>query len=320
MGRDIRTPNGPLSLGVNQPVPGDRSLIITADDYGIGPEVSRAIRELGAEGRLTATVLLVTSPHAATTVQAWRKAGCPVAMGWHPCLTLDGPILTPERVPSLVQTTGKFWSLGAFMRRLCLGQIRSVDLTVELTAQYDRFLELIGRPPQMVNSHQHVQIFPQVGAALCDVLSCRQPLPYLRRIQEPWSMLARVPGARCKRAFLTLLGRRDARRQEALRFPGNHSLAGVADSRSVTDPDYLVRWLRSIPGEVVELACHPGYRDETLIGRDCEPNDGMLERRVLEMQQLREPRFLDTCRQAGFRLLSAEELLPGGRVRRAHVA
>ena len=60
---------------------GKRYLIVTADDYGIGPETSRGILELSLQGRLTATVLLVNSPHVEPAVQAWQQAGRPVQLG-----------------------------------------------------------------------------------------------------------------------------------------------------------------------------------------------------------------------------------------------
>ena len=68
-----------------------RALVVVADDYGIGPATSRAILELAAADRLSASVLLVNSPHAVEAVRQWRAAGgnhC-LTLGWHVCLTMD---------------------------------------------------------------------------------------------------------------------------------------------------------------------------------------------------------------------------------------
>ena len=70
-------------------------MLVTADDFGIGPETSRGILDLAVKGVLTSTVLLVNSPYAAECVGMWRRAGGPIELGWHPCLTLDSPILSP---------------------------------------------------------------------------------------------------------------------------------------------------------------------------------------------------------------------------------
>jgi predicted glycoside hydrolase/deacetylase ChbG (UPF0249 family) len=279
-----------------------RHLLVVADDFGIGPATSRAILELAVEGLVTGTVLLVNSPHAEDAVRAWRKAGRPVELGWHPCLTLDRPVLPAARVPSLVGPDGNFWPLGAFLRRSLAGRLRADEVRAELRAQYRRFFSLVGRPPAVVNSHQHVQLFPPVGAELLDLLGRCKRLPYLRRIREPWSVLARVPGARLKRAVLGWLGRRQARRQDRLGFPGNDWLAGITDPPCVEDPDFHVRWLSRLPGQVVELTCHPGHWDLSLVGRDGTEEDGLLRRRVRERELLRHPSFRLACVRAGFRL------------------
>jgi predicted glycoside hydrolase/deacetylase ChbG (UPF0249 family) len=290
-------------------VDGKRLLIVTADDYGIGPATSQGILELARSGPVTCSVLLVTSPHAEQAVRSWNHAGKPLELGWHPCLTLDRPITPPEQVPSLVNAEGLFWPLGTFVRRLWLGRIQATEIDRELRAQYQRFRDLLGHPPSVINFHHHVQIFPPVGALLHQILASQQPLPYVRRIREPWFSLLRIPGARRKRAFLSLLGAHDARQQERKGLPGNEWLAGVTDPPWVHDPRFLARWLTAMPGQVVELTCHPGYLDSTLLGRDCTPEDGQLQRREQELHLLRHPSFREACGRAGFTVVSPSEFI-----------
>jgi hypothetical protein len=285
-----------------------RFLVVVADDFGIGPATSRAILELAACGVVTGTVLLVNSPHADASIRAWQQAGMPLEMGWHPCLTLDPPVAPPAKVPSLVGPDGCLWPLRRFLTRLHLRQICPEDIATELHAQYQRYLDVVGRPPALVNSHQHTALFGPVSEILLRVLAHWKALPYLRRVREPWSMLCRIPGARVKRVVLSLLGQRDARRQDAAGLPGNDWLAGITDPPWVADAAFFVRWLSHVPGRYVELACHPGYWDDTLIGRDCGPDDGLLQRRVDEFHLLRRPSFLEACRRAGFTLVAPSEL------------
>jgi chitin disaccharide deacetylase len=289
-------------------VAGNRFLIVTADDFGIGPETSRGILDLAAAGRVTNTVLLVNSPFSIAAVHAWRKAGRMLELGWHPCLTLDRPILPINQVPSLVAADGRFHRLGVLACRLVLRQIRQDELTAELAAQYRRFVDLVGHAPSVINTHHHVQVFPMIGAALRKVLREAGGVPYLRRIQESWRTLAHVPGARPKRLFLTALGMVEGRRQARTGLPGNEWLAGITDPSHVHNPQFYAQWLTSIPGRVVELTCHPGYKDESLVDRDCAADDGQQERRVRELELLRQPAFHDVCRQAGFQLVSPTEL------------
>ncbi len=280
-----------------------RRLIITADDFGIGPETSRGILDLAARGAVTATVLLVNSPYAEDAVSAWRRAGAPAALGWHPCLTLDRPVLPACRVPSLVRPDGRFWPLPGFLARLFLGRLLAAEIEAELRAQLRRFGDLVGARPALVATHHHIQIFSPVGAILRELLGWR---PYVRRVREPWGVLARVPGARGKRALLAALGRADARRWDRKGFPGNDCLAGVSDARRRGDPDHLARWLACVPGRVVEWVCHPGHGDQTLAGRDPQQLG-----RADELLLLGHPRVREACRRARF-CVSAPAAVRGG--------
>jgi predicted glycoside hydrolase/deacetylase ChbG (UPF0249 family) len=289
-----------------------RFLVVVADDYGIGPETSRAILELAGRGVVTGAVLLVNSPYASDDVRKWRHSGIPLELGWHPSLTLDPPIAPVARVPSLVGPDGSMWPLGQFLLRLFTGRIKGEHVAAELNSQYDRFIELVGHPPTLVNSHQHTAIFPPVGAILLDVLSRARTKPYMRRVREPWMMLKHIPGARVKRGVLSLLGRHYAQAQDKLGFPGHDWLAGITDPRWVKDPTFFSRWLARVPGRVVELACHPGYYDATLIGRDCGADDGLLQRRVDELKLLNEPGFGEAVRAAGFTPVAPSALTERG--------
>lgn len=292
-----------------------RSLVVTADDFGIGPETTRGILDLAMRGRITATVLLVNSPYAEGAVDSWRQAGRPVELGWHPCLTLDRPICDPAAIPSLVTADGKFPSLAGFLRFWAGRRLCPHELRLELTAQHQRFLELVGSRPAMINSHHHVQVFPPVGAALREVLSSQRPRPYLRRIVEAGATLAGVRGALAKRLFLSSLGLIESRRQREDGFPGNEALIGVTDPPFVHEPDFLEQWLRASSGTHVELTCHPGCLDASLVGRDCRAGDGQLERRVRERDLLQSDSFPQAAHAAGFRIVSPDEFARSADVR-----
>src|SRR5262249_7482868 len=119
-----------------------RFLVVTADDFGIGTETSRGILDLAARGLVTSTVLLVNSPHASESVEHWRQAGSRLELGWHPCLTIDAPVLPASRVPTLVDANGRFPRLGTLLKRLVRGRVNRAEIEAEFRAQYDRFRDL----------------------------------------------------------------------------------------------------------------------------------------------------------------------------------
>jgi hypothetical protein len=101
-----------------------------------------------------------------------------------------------------------------------------------------------------------------------------------------------------------------AGRQQRADFPGNDSLLGIGSpSRAVgqTDPS---TWLKCVTGSVVEMTCHPGLEDRTLLGRDARDFSD-LQRRVQEWQGLRSCALWDACRLAGFRLAAPSEFVHG---------
>lgn len=286
-----------------------RRLIVVADDYGIGPATSAGILRLCHVGAVTGTVLLVNSPFAVDAVRAWRSAAVNADLGWHPCLTIDRPVAPARNVASLTLRDGCFPGLGRLMTWLMMGRCRPSEIVIEFRAQLQRFRDLTGHWPEVVNSHHHIQIFPIVGSALRWVLREAGIRPYLRRIHEPWATLRHVRGARAKRAFLSSLGGPEATRQAADDLPGNDALAGITNPPWVHDPAFFTRWLANTPGDVVELTCHPGDRDETLFGRDARPGDGNVERRVQELALLSDETFGQAIQRAGFTLIRPSEML-----------
>lgn len=287
---------------------GPRYLLVTADDFGVGPETSRGILDLAARGVLTSTVLLVTSPHAAESVGLWRRSGAPLELGWHPCLTLDRPVLPADRVTSLVAADGRFHPHGEFLKRLLRGRIDRVEVEAEFRAQLDRFTDLVGRPPANVNGHHHVHVFGPVGEALRTVLAGVRPAPFVRRVVEPWRTLATVRGARLKRLVLSRVGRKAAALQQAAGLPGAEWTLGITDPPYVRDPRFFRRWLARSPGRFVELTCHPGFLDATLDGRDGSFTDGQLHRRQRELELLRDPGFRTAVESEGFTLVTGAEM------------
>ncbi|MCU0706518.1 MAG: ChbG/HpnK family deacetylase, partial [Fimbriiglobus sp.] len=190
-----------------------RRLIVTADDFGVGPATSRGILDLAAAGVVTSAVVLVNSPHVEECVWQWQQSGQHLELGWHPCLTMDAPVLPAAQVPTLVDDRGRFHPLGTFLKRLLRGQVNRTEIDAELTAQHRRFLELIGRPPASMNGHHHIHIFRPVGEVLLKLLAEHSPKPFVRRVREPLNTLLRVPGVRLKRCVLNWLGGGAVKRQ-----------------------------------------------------------------------------------------------------------
>lgn len=285
-----------------------RSLVVCADDYGLGPDTSRGILELAAARRISCSVLLVNSPYAEEAVIKWRDANPLCDLGWHPNLTLDSPILPPARVRSLVDPDGRFYPLGAFIKRWLFGRLDPNEIAIELQAQLDRYRELVGAEPLVVNSHQHCTIFQPIGRILAGLLKSQRPRPFVRRVRETPRLMWRIGGARVKRGFLSTIARSSNRCYDDANYPGNSVLAGICNHADARRTDFFPRWLKLASGQTVELMVHPGHWDETLVGRDCVAGDGCQERRQREHAMLASPTFAATVRGLGFWMVRPSEI------------
>jgi predicted glycoside hydrolase/deacetylase ChbG (UPF0249 family) len=133
-------------------------LIITADDYGMCPEVNRAIEECLAAGALRATCVMANMPYDTDAAQL-RRVFPQASIGIHWTLTLGKPAAAPEQVPDLLAPNGQFWPAAEFRRRWLARRISPEQVRHELHAQYTRFVVVAGQP-DFWNTHQNVHVLP----------------------------------------------------------------------------------------------------------------------------------------------------------------
>lgn len=244
-----------------------RRIWLCADDYGLSPGVNRAIRELIERDRLNATSVMVVAPaigrdevDALNAVIASRPH---CAIGLHATLTapfhpltlhfrpLDGSLFLP--LPKLLRAS----------------LLRSLDVEIigaEFTAQIAAFAALFGRPPDYVDGHQHVQLFPQLRDAFLSAVKAAAPKAWVRQCGRGLPLAKRIGVP--KALLLDLLSAQFRRRASARNIAFNPGFAGAYDfSRASDFGDLLRGFLNEIPAAGLVM-CHPGFVDETLIGLD----------------------------------------------------
>src|SRR3954471_14299733 len=114
-----------------------RKVVLCADDYGLSPGVSRGIRELLTQRRLSATSCMVVFPEFAHDGPLLKPFFEQADIGLHFTLTAELPL-------SSVLIAG-------WLRRLDVKEVRR-----ELNRQLDLFASVMGRPPAYIDGHQHV--------------------------------------------------------------------------------------------------------------------------------------------------------------------
>lgn len=255
-------------------------VILCADDYALTRGISAAIEELAAAGRLSATSVLVDRPY-------WREQGQRIlefrdrlALGLHLNFTLGAPA-TP--MPSLAPG-GAFLSHSALLLRAARGGIDPVEVRGEVLRQLDLFERVAGRPPDMIDGHQHVHAYPGLRQPVLEALASRFPgeKPLVR---DPSDRLAAIIARRSavpKAVALALLTRGFSAQARRLGFRTNRGFSGVSNFTSSIGYDVELRRNLESPGACHLVMCHPGYPDEEL-----ERLDPVVARRRAELDALK---------------------------------
>ena len=240
-----------------------RRIWLCADDYGISAAVNTAIRDLVVRGRINATSVMVVAPsfnRSEAVALGILNAGSPrVAIGLH--LTLTAPF-RPLSAGFEPVSEGAFLPLGMTLREAFRRRLRRDALAAEIASQLRAFSDLFGRPPDFVDGHQHVQLFPQISGALLEIAKERAPNAWLRQCGRVVPLSQRF-GDR-KGLLLDILSVRFRRRAAALGLRTNPGFAGTYDFNA--QPDFATlfpRFLERLPDGGVVM-CHPGFVDAEL--------------------------------------------------------
>jgi predicted glycoside hydrolase/deacetylase ChbG (UPF0249 family) len=278
-------------------------LIVNADDYAMSPGVSRGILEAHARGVVTSTTTLVNTPGAAEALAAARAGAPALGLGLHVNLSFGRPMLPPGAVPSLVGDDGDFFSGARLLD--AMKHFRTDDVRREVTAQFARFVQLVGRPPDHLDSHQHLGCLqPDVFAALV-TLADAADIP----LRDPGDFL---DPCRLER-LLQRIGRENA--GAGPRFEDFQYLPGTLSALCRGLPRYhspdacryefygsgarlevLLDLLDGLPEGVTEIMCHPGYADGL--------EDAYRTPRERELAILTDPLILEAVRERGVVLTS----------------
>lgn len=237
------------------------SIALLADDYGIAPGVSQGIRELLRAGRLSGTSCLVLSPHWKDEAPALRGLEAWADIGLHLTFTDFAPL---GAMPALAPG-GKLPGLGELILSAYLGRLRREEIGDEIDRQLDAFEQAMGRPPDYIDGHQHVQQLPVVRDLLVERLKHRLPPDTALRVcHEPFAAIRRRGVAVLRAAVIAAIGRGLRDLADAESIPSNRHFTGVRDFTE-RDP-YRTLFRRYVSGAPSGLAimCHPGYPDDAL--------------------------------------------------------
>lgn len=231
---------------------GTRQLIVNADDFGLSHGVNHGIIHTYEGGVVTSSSLMVRYP-AAREAAAYARQHASLSVGLH--LDLGEWI----------------FQAGAWIQRYAVvpGD-DAASIASEVNRQLEAFVDLMGRPPTHIDSHQHVhQDVPARGIVLEAARALCVPVRHF---------------SRC----ITYRG--DFYGQTAKGDPYHDALA----------VESLVHLIHHLAPGVTELGCHPGFADDI--------DSVYAQEREIELRSLCDPRVIAAVRQAGVRLCSFSDV------------
>ncbi len=249
-----------------------KQITICADDFAMSEGVSRTIVELAHAGKVNAISCMAIS--ARWTLDAGLLADLPksVEVGLHLVLTDERPLTNMPRLAG----NGRLPSANRLGRLAMLRRIPRADIASEVTAQFDRFEDVLDRQPAFVDGHQHTHFLPAVRNVVIEVTARRAPDAWLRTCEDAPVRILQRP-FRLKAAVNAFQAAGFAKSAARAGLVCNDSFSGLYDFK--TDyAEMLPRFLRPA-GDRHLVICHPG--------EGIDSSDPIAEARIREAAALR---------------------------------
>jgi hopanoid biosynthesis associated protein HpnK len=231
-------------------------LIVTADDFGLAPEVNAAVETAHGSGIMTAASLMIGAPAAADAVDRARRMRS-LKVGLHVVLTDGYPVSLPSRLPNLVDKSGRFRSdMARSSVRIFVDPMVRRQVADEIAAQFEAF-HATGLQLDHVDCHKHWHLHPTIAGLILDI-GQRYGMTALRVPEEPVRVLKLVekqPSSRLSWVTSTCAALLKARVRRH-RLLAADSVFGLAWSGAMTE-SRVAGLLAHLPDGVTEIYFHP---------------------------------------------------------------
>jgi chitin disaccharide deacetylase len=254
-------------------------LVVCADDYGLTPGVSRAIRELLAARRISATSVMAASEFWPAEAPALKAVAAGADIGLHVTLTDHIPLgPMPSFAPS-----GRFPAMGAIYKAGLTRRLPLDEIGAEIERQITGFITHFGAAPAHIDGHHHIHQLPGIRDLVVDAAKrLGSGKIWVRSCREPPHRIWRRGIAAGKSLTLSTLATGIERRARRAGVPVNHGFSGayefIAEKRPVSE---LFERFVANAGDNALVMCHPGHSDATLANLDIMTTAREFERAYL---------------------------------------
>jgi len=244
---------------VNPAIPGERRLIVNADDFGGSHSINEAVIRAHRNGILTSASLMVNEPGFEEAV-TFARQNPTLGVGLHLTLLHGHSTLARSEIPDLVDEERTFsYNTVAVGFRYFADRRLKTQLLAEIDAQFQRFRGT-GLPLDHVNGHLHLHLHPTVFQLLVQNVS-RWGITHLRLTHDPFWLDSRLASERwfyrvSHAVIHRVLVDRSRGVLRRLNIKHTNAVFGLLQNDRV-DERYVMRLLPNLPPGDSELYSHP---------------------------------------------------------------
>ena len=237
------------------------SLIITADDFGMSPEVNEAVEEAHRRGVLTCASLVIAGDAAEDALRRARRMPN-LGVGLHLAIVAAPNAAPAKDIPDLMAKDGSGLGFSPALTgaRLAVSKPLLRQARAEMLAQFEAFRRS-GLSLDHVDGHWHVHQQPPLVSLICEMARAfevraarfpREPVFVAWRAAGRIDLTSRLSDAMMHRPILWWMRSR-------LRRAGigaNDWFFGKSDGGSLT-LERLLNIVQSLPPGISEIGLHP---------------------------------------------------------------
>jgi predicted glycoside hydrolase/deacetylase ChbG (UPF0249 family) len=287
-------------------------LIVNADDFGMSKSVTDGILMAHNGGIVTSTSLMVNMPDTERAAELVRSTPS-LDVGIHLNISEGRPILSPEKIPTIVNGSGEFLPNTEIIPRLKRFRVNPLHVEAEFSAQLEKMLSL-GIIPSHLDTHHHTHIYPLSAWAFrrvadrFKVKKARATRIYVvappvgRGLSAKLTYYRKLLPITTKNIYKIVMHKTLWHNIACPKYAIGTPYRFYEPSVSSVMNNWTMLFSR-VPEGISEADCHPGYKSSN--GDAGEP---YADFRVYELAVLTNPSAKEALRKHGVELISYRDL------------
>ncbi len=235
----------------------NKYLVVNADDFGFDAGIDLGIFESFEKGITSSVSIVANGPNFDNALSLIRKSNKALGVGVHLSLLGERPVLSPEKIPSLVGKNGYFFkSFFDLAGRICLSKVSLSEIQNETEAQIAKVMEY-DIAPTHIDGDRFVHLLPPVFDIVIK-LAKKFKIKYVRYPYFDNRMLLFSFNNIIKKSFVDLFSKSQIKIMEENNIGHVDCSYGFMTSGRM-NKDIFTGFLNNITGGLSDINFHPGY-------------------------------------------------------------